>query len=79
MNTDPPHDPSGKRAPMTAAETINSMCLQPAGELNNQHERDNSPIGYKSTYHDSPILNSTHITLANRNTIGSMIFPDNWA
>eukprot|EP00972_Heterocapsa_arctica_P004160 617736-Heterocapsa_arctica.AAC.1 len=40
MKTDPPHDPSGKRAPMTAVETINSMCLQPVDGLNNQHERD---------------------------------------
>eukprot|EP00972_Heterocapsa_arctica_P030828 4535851-Heterocapsa_arctica.AAC.1 len=29
MKTDSPRDPSGKRASMSAVETINSMCLQP--------------------------------------------------
>eukprot|EP00972_Heterocapsa_arctica_P042908 6325871-Heterocapsa_arctica.AAC.1 len=33
MKTDPPHDPSGKLAPMTAGETIRSMCLQPMEEV----------------------------------------------
>eukprot|EP00972_Heterocapsa_arctica_P010876 1593258-Heterocapsa_arctica.AAC.1 len=83
MKTDPPHDPSGKLAPMTAGETVRSMRLQTIEEaiedVNNFHETDPLFPGYYSTYQYSPVMNSDQFTLSNRNTIGNIISPKNWA